>query len=169
MVGTSSVAADAGSTYEPYPTLKYRWDPKHSAPHNRQYSVQGAQGVDLGPHPADPTAAHIGSQAYDGHLEGPNVLEQRVLGRDIYAYSERGRCVPFVLAWTTPYLVDSWHPAISVIFSTYTYTFWRFLIQIPLTETEMKIQYSINSGLELEFFVPSIRQTMRLAAYSVSE
>jgi hypothetical protein len=50
-----------------------------------------------------------------------------------------------------------------------TYTFWRFLIEIPLTESEMKIQYSINGGLELDFFVPSRRQTMRLAAHSVSE
>jgi hypothetical protein len=64
------------------------------------------------------------------------------------------------------YLVDLWHAAFSAIFSTYT--FWRFLIQIPLTESEMNIQYSINGGLELDFFVPSHRQTMRLAAHSVS-
>lgn len=129
------VTADAGSTYEPYPTLKYRWDPKRSTQHNKQCSVQD---VDLGPHPADPLAAHIGSEEYDGHLEGPNVREQKVLGRDIYVYSGRG-C---------------------------TYTFWRFLIQIPLTESEMKIQYSINDGLELDFFIPGYHQTMRLAAYS---
>ena len=49
----------------------------------------------MGPHPADPMAAHIGSQAYDGRLEGPNVLEQRVFGRDIYVYSGRGGWVPF--------------------------------------------------------------------------
>lgn len=87
-----SAAADAGSTYEPYPTLKYRWDPNpnRSTIYNRQYNVRGGQGIDLGPHPADPMAAHIGSQAYDGHLEGPNILEQRVLGRDIYVYSGRG-------------------------------------------------------------------------------
>jgi len=86
---TTFVAADAGSTYEPYPTLKYRWDPKHSAPYNRPYIVPGAQGIDLGPHPADPMAVHIGSQ-YDGHFEGPSVLEQRVLGKEIYVYSGRG-------------------------------------------------------------------------------
>jgi len=49
-----------------------------------------------------------------------------------------------------------------------TYTFWRFLIQIQLTEHEMKIQYSINDGLKMDFFVPGYRETMRLAAYSVS-
>ena len=32
----------------------------------------------------------------------------------------------------------------------------------------MNIQYSINDGLEMDFFVPGRGQTMRLAAYSVS-
>ncbi|KAI0274397.1 hypothetical protein BGY98DRAFT_71367 [Russula aff. rugulosa BPL654] len=30
----------------------------------------------------------------------------------------------------------------------------------------MKIQYSINDGLKMDFFVPGLRETMRLAAYS---
>ena len=42
-------------------------------------------------------------------------------------------------------------------------------MQIQLTEHEMKIQYSINDGLKMDFFVPGFRDTMRLAAYSVSE
>ena len=98
--------------YEPYPTLKYRWNPnpRQAAPYNRQYNVQGVPGVDLGPHPADPMAAHIASQANDGQLEGPNILEQRVLGKDIYVYSGRGG---WVLSCTDPYfgLADSWHSA----------------------------------------------------------
>lgn len=49
-----------------------------------------------------------------------------------------------------------------------SYTFWRFLIEIPLGDNEMKIRYSINHGIELNFFVPGRKQTMRLAAYSVS-
>ncbi|KAI0003344.1 hypothetical protein BJV74DRAFT_876259 [Russula compacta] len=132
------VTADAGSTYEPFPTLRYRWDPKRTASHRRQRSVQGAQGLDLGPHPADPMAQHYRSQADDGHLEGPSVVEKSVLGTEIYAYGGSGG----------------------------TYTFWRFLMQIPLDDSEMKIQYSINDGLEIDFFVPGRRQTMRLAAYS---
>lgn len=48
-----------------------------------------------------------------------------------------------------------------------SYTFWRFLIEIPLAEHEMQIRYSINNGIELNFFVPGRNQTMRLAAYSV--
>ena len=42
-------------------------------------------------------------------------------------------------------------------------------MQIPLAEFEMKIQYSINDGLKMDFFVPGYRQTMHLAAYSVSD
>jgi hypothetical protein len=66
-------------------------------------------------------------------------------------------------AWLDPDLAFT---CISVTASTYT--FWRFLIEIPLAEHEMKIQYSINDGLKLDFFVPGHRETMRLAAYSVS-
>jgi hypothetical protein len=33
----------------------------------------------------------------------------------------------------------------------------------------MKVQYSINGGPEMDFFVPGHHQTMRLAAYSVSD
>ncbi|KAI0293385.1 hypothetical protein BC826DRAFT_1105045 [Russula brevipes] len=50
-----------------------------------------------------------------------------------------------------------------------TYTFWRFLIQIPLGDSEMEIHYSINNGNEMLFFVPGRQQTMRLAAYSVRD
>ncbi|KAI0274421.1 hypothetical protein BGY98DRAFT_1090604 [Russula aff. rugulosa BPL654] len=118
-------SADAGSTYEPYPTLKYRWDPRRSVRHNRQYGVQSSRGVDLGPHPADPLAAHYETLVEDDHLEGPNIMEQI-----LYVY-----------------------------FGTVsTYTFWRFSIQIQLTEHEMKIQYSVNDGLELDFFVPNHRR-----------
>ena len=68
--------------YEPYPTLKYCWNPKHS----------GAQGVDLSPHPADPSAPHCEgpSQADDKHFEGPNVIERNAFGKKIYVYSGRG-------------------------------------------------------------------------------
>jgi hypothetical protein len=33
----------------------------------------------------------------------------------------------------------------------------------------MKVQYSINGGPEMDFFVPGHHQTMRLAAHSVSD
>jgi hypothetical protein len=101
-------------------------------------------------------------QANDGYLEGPDVLERSVVGTEIYVYNERGGCVSmlYVLAQTLT----------CVLFGIVsTYTFWRFLIHIPLAESEMKIQYSINNGLHIDFFVPGRRQTMRLAAYSVSD
>jgi hypothetical protein len=103
--GNIFVAADAGSTYEPLPTLKYRWDPRRSVRLNRQYNVQGSQGVDLGPHPADPMAVHDGSQVEDEHLEGPNIIERRALGKDIYVHSGRGGYAP-VLHVSTPDLAE---------------------------------------------------------------
>ena len=48
-----------------------------------------------------------------------------------------------------------------------TYTFWRFLIQVPLERTEMIVKYTINKGQPLEFYVPARRQEMRWATYSV--
>ena len=48
-----------------------------------------------------------------------------------------------------------------------TFTFWRFMIEIPLTEHEMRINYTINKGIELNFHVPGRNQNMRWAAYSV--
>lgn len=33
----------------------------------------------------------------------------------------------------------------------------------------MKVQYSINGGPEMDFFVPGRHQTMRLAAHSVND
>jgi hypothetical protein len=44
----------------------------------------------LGPHPADPMAVHDGSQVEDEHLEGPNMMEERAIGTDIYVHSGRG-------------------------------------------------------------------------------
>ena len=41
------------------------------------------------------------------------------------------------------------------------------MIEIPLSSREMKINYTINNGLELNFFVPGRNQNMRWAAYSV--
>ncbi|KAI9456269.1 hypothetical protein BJY52DRAFT_1204831 [Lactarius psammicola] len=94
--------------------------------------------IELGPHPADPLAQPFQGLEGGEHFQGPNLQKQKVLGQEIYVYSGRGG----------------------------TYTFWRFLIRIPLTQSEMKIQYTVNDGLEMDFFVPARNQTMRLAAYS---
>ena len=48
-----------------------------------------------------------------------------------------------------------------------TFTFWRFMIHVPLGPGEMRVTYSINRGQEMDFFVPGRNQNMRWAAYSV--
>ena len=103
--GTTFVAADAGPTYEPYPT-ESRWDPKRSSLRIRKYNNQGSQGVDLGPHPTDPMAVHDGSQAEDGHLEGPNIIERRALGTEIYVHSGRGGGYASVIHVLVHYLAE---------------------------------------------------------------
>jgi hypothetical protein len=97
-------------------------------------------------------------------LRGPGVLEQRVPGGEIYVYHGPGGCV--CNGFLDPRLSD--RPMAHLGISS-TYTFWRFLIQIPLGDSEMKIHYSINNGNEMHFFVPGRQQTMRLAAYSVRD
>lgn len=39
-------------------------------------------------------------QANDGYLEGPDVLEQSVLGTELYVYSGRGGCVSMLCVLT---------------------------------------------------------------------
>lgn len=121
--GNIFVAADAGSTYEPLPTLKYRWDPRRSVRLNRPYNVQG---VDLGPHPADPMAVHDGSQVEDEHLEGPNMMERRALGKDIYVHSGRGGYAPVLHVSTQTWL------SIYVYFGIYQHI---HLLEIPHTDS----------------------------------
>jgi hypothetical protein len=88
--GTSTVAADAGSTYEPYPTLKYRCYPQRPAPHQGQHNAQGTENVDMAPRStASPTSLHLGNQANDEHLGAPHVQGESVLGAEIYVYSGR--------------------------------------------------------------------------------
>jgi len=50
-----------------------------------------------------------------------------------------------------------------------TFTFWRFMIEIPLSSVEMAVNYSVNNGTWIEFVVPAIGQNMRWAAHSVRE
>lgn len=63
-----------------------------------------------------------------------------------------------LISFCFPFLLD---------FFDRTFTFWRFLIQIPLDQHEMAVHYSINNGQQLEFCVPGRNQNMRWAAHSV--
>ena len=108
---------------------------------------------------------HNPRQEGNEYLEQQNTVEKQILATELYAYSGRSGYVFTVRISTLAWLRVSsvYLGAIS------TYTFWRFLIQIPLSDSEMKIQYTINYGISMHFFVPGRGQTMRLAAYSVSD
>lgn len=54
------------------------------------------------------------------------------------------------------------------LFVISTFTFWRFMLEIPLGPTEMRISYNVNRGLPLNFYVPGRADNMRWATYSVS-
>jgi hypothetical protein len=158
------VAADAGSIYEPHPTFKYSWDPDQPLSPHRPSLSHGPL-VDLGPHPADPTAQPFRSETEDEPYQGPNAQEKTVSGQEIYVYVGRGGYVHVLpLDCECMTLIQCFGGGSFVS----TYTFWRFLVQIPLSDSEMRVQYSINNGLEMDFFVPGRNETMRLAAYSVS-
>ena len=45
-------------------------------------------------------------------------------------------------------------------------SFWRFKIEIPLSEQEEEIFYSINGGVESSFWVPAYGQNMRWVGHS---
>jgi hypothetical protein len=99
---TTFLAADSGSSYEPFPVLTYQWDPEEIA---RPYpSAHGSHsGYDLGPHPADPHATAMAGPAaqlpdanvaYFGDFKGKASTRddqtQRVTGQEIYVYSGNG-------------------------------------------------------------------------------
>ncbi|KAI0781344.1 hypothetical protein BD413DRAFT_27799 [Trametes elegans] len=140
------VTADAGSVYEPLPTLTYHWDPSRQQAGNikRHMSRRNhGKSFDLGPHPADPLstvspASPTNTTENGDHHDAPDPEQRSVQGKEIYVYYGNGG----------------------------TFTFWRFMIEIPLTSREMKIHYTVNNGIELNFFVPGRNQNMRWAAYS---
>ncbi|KAH9857680.1 hypothetical protein C2E23DRAFT_286396 [Lenzites betulinus] len=138
------VTADAGSVYEPLPTLTYHWDPsrEREAAHVKRHvsTRQHGKSFDLGPHPADPLSnvSPASPTHENGMFSGPDPEQRSVPGQELYVYYGNGG----------------------------TFTFWRFMIEIPLTSHEMKIYYTINNGLELNFHVPGRDQNMRWAAYS---
>ncbi|KAI0329832.1 hypothetical protein GY45DRAFT_827575 [Cubamyces sp. BRFM 1775] len=137
------VTADAGSVYEPLPTLTYHWDPNREVGKLQRHVSTRKHGksFDLGPHPADPLSnVSPASPIYENGEYDPrqDPEQRRVEGHELYVYYGNGG----------------------------TFTFWRFMIEIPLSSHEMKIHYTINNGIELNFFVPGRNQNMRWAAYS---
>lgn len=45
-------------------------------------------------------------------------------------------------------------------------SFWRMKFEIRLSDTEMKVHYSVNGGKELAFYVPARHQNMRWVGHS---
>ncbi|KDR81789.1 hypothetical protein GALMADRAFT_239986 [Galerina marginata CBS 339.88] len=130
--------------------------------------LHSAKSYELGPHPADPHSTFLavsptmGSFGFNPNMPIPNttsnsngyrngtngdrvsehgsdhLCSERVPGQEIWVYGGHGG----------------------------TFTFWRFLIKVPLAQHEMSIKYSINRGQQLEFWVPGRAQNMRWAAHS---
>ena len=87
--GSALVAADAESTYEPYPSLKYCGTHKNLASHHQQHSAGSVGQEELGPHPADPTAEHNPRRETNEHVEGPNLVQKQTYGTELYVYKGR--------------------------------------------------------------------------------
>ncbi|KAJ3761059.1 hypothetical protein EV360DRAFT_93213 [Lentinula raphanica] len=136
------VTSDAGSTYEPHPTLIYEFDPDRlPRHHNKTKKDLAGKSFDLGPHPADPhsTSLPISASQANGHTtSGPHFTSEQSAAQEIWVYPGAGG----------------------------TFTFWRFMIHVPLGPNEMEVTYSINHGQQLHFFVPGRNQNMRWASYS---
>lgn len=141
------VTADAGSQYEPHPMLHLEWDPLrpvHSGPrgHQRGRSVSSVPtpiSPPGGPSFLQPSPYPTESMVSPSTSPPSHAYQQTdVPGHEIWVY--RGP--------------DG------------SYTFWRFMIEIPLGPNEMGVRYRVNMGPEIEFFVPGVNQSMRWAAHS---
>uniref|UniRef100_A0A0W0F8X0 PhoD-like phosphatase domain-containing protein n=1 Tax=Moniliophthora roreri TaxID=221103 RepID=A0A0W0F8X0_MONRR len=136
------VTADSGSIYEPHPTLTYEWDPDAPVKHQKARSRhRSTKSFDLGPHPADPhsTSVAVTTSQLNGVPEvSTHFRKELVPGQEIWVYGGAGG----------------------------TFTFWRFMIHIPLSMNEMAITYSINNGQKMQFYVPGQNQNMRWATHS---
>ncbi|KAI0035970.1 hypothetical protein K488DRAFT_76303 [Vararia minispora EC-137] len=163
------VTADVGSVYEPYPTLTYSWDPdqrRSSFTRTHRATSTNGRSFDLGPHPADPAAMSYAPVIERSPADGPRSQARQADGQEIWVYEGNGGCVS--LSKITPQADGpcSTHWYSYSLSWCRTSTFWRFHIQIPLSETEMRVRYNLNSGQDIEFVVPGRNETMRIAAYS---
>ncbi|KAG8704747.1 hypothetical protein FRC08_002055 [Ceratobasidium sp. 394] len=145
------VTADAGSQYDPHPMLHLEWDPLRPSHvgrvHQRAHSMSSlpppmnlapvAPGMPPPiPHTSRP---HLSPPVSPAKIPPSPAAEQtNIPGQEIWVY--RG--------------------------TSGSFTFWRFLIEIPLGPQEMGVRYRVNMGQETEFFVPGRNQNMRWATYS---
>lgn len=131
------VTADSGSNYEQNPRFTYYWDPDQPVKLARRPSTTSHRGPSVDLGP-HPADPMSGPSHANREPLGPNAIVKEAKGQDIYVY----------------------------IGVSGTYTFWRFMVQIPLGPNEMRIRYRVNGGQDLQFYVPARHQNMRWAAYS---
>ncbi|KAG8745089.1 hypothetical protein FRC12_014663, partial [Ceratobasidium sp. 428] len=147
------VTADAGSQYDPHPMLHIEWDPLRpprvgrTNSHHRGRSLSSLPppmpsapvGPGMPPPVAYPSPSHLGPSPSPARIPPSPAAEQTdIPGQEIWVYHGNSG----------------------------SFTFWRFLIEIPLGPNEMGVRYRLNMGPETEFFVPGRNQNMRWATYS---
>lgn len=145
------VTADAGSQYDPHPMLHVEWDPLrpvHSGPsgHQRGRSVSSI------PAPMSPPGVH-GYPQPAAYPQPAFPFERPIASNFQPSHAFQQIDIPGHEIWV-------YHG------TSGSFTFWRFLIQIPLGSNEMGVRYRVNKGQEIEFFVPGRNQNMRWAAHS---
>lgn len=83
-------AADAGSVYEPHPTLTYSYDPTAPGHISRNTSQKDGKPYTLGPHPADPTFNVACADSTELFEATPGMVHRQVRGQEIWVYCGHG-------------------------------------------------------------------------------
>lgn len=140
-------ATDAGSAYDPHPVLTIEWESHQAADSSTGSTVSSdiprpqsfLSTSDISQRVFTASPAPISSSSTPSLYESSLHTQSRTINAEkLWVYpGPPGSC-----------------------------TFWRWMIQIPLGPQEMGVQYRINGGPEIVFFVPGINQNMRYAATS---
>ncbi|KAH7340971.1 hypothetical protein B0J17DRAFT_653550 [Rhizoctonia solani] len=143
------VTADSGSQYDPHPMLHLEWDPLRPV-NIRLNGYQRGRSLSSMPSPISAVSSNgPGLPPPVPYPSEPAITSQKYPPSHAYQQTD----VPGHEIWVYRGSVGS-------------FTFWRFLIQIPLGPNEMGVRYRVNMGQELEFFVPGLNQSMRWATHS---
>ncbi|KAF8710206.1 hypothetical protein RHS03_01884, partial [Rhizoctonia solani] len=143
------VTADAGSQYDPHPILHLEWDPLRPV-HTSAHGHQRGRSLSSMPSPISAVSTNgSGVPPPVPYPSEPAIASQQYPPSHIYQQTD----IPGHEIWVYRGSAGS-------------FTFWRFLIQIPLGPNEMGVRYRLNMGQELEFFIPGQNQNMRWAAHS---
>ncbi|KIY71124.1 hypothetical protein CYLTODRAFT_419127 [Cylindrobasidium torrendii FP15055 ss-10] len=131
------VTSDAGSIYEPFPVLTYEWDSRGSPKDKNPSRASTRNNSAFVLGPHPADPLHVSAAPVETPLAEATYSDSSP-GQEIWVYGGRAG----------------------------TFTFWRFMIHIPLGQSEMPVWYSINGGQKMQFFVPGRTQNFRWAAHS---